>query len=160
MNCCQHIISEKGQSGFKNNWKTLNLYKNPRCLKDPSPIKGGRTEHSYIQWRIRERIYSCSLRTSCVWGWQHYCSIDYVEVYTCTFESSEHSLIRAFGRTHRITIINKTSLLYTQDSYNGVTYWVDSMNVGYWIQGQSREYKLFIAHRVGEIHKLYAPNQW
>ena len=36
-------------------------------------------------------------------------------------------------------IINKTSLLYTQDSYNGVTYWVDSMNVGYWIQGQSRE---------------------
>ena len=38
MNCCQHIISEKGQSGF-DNWKTLNLYKNPRCLKDPSPIK-------------------------------------------------------------------------------------------------------------------------
>ena len=25
---------------------------------------------------------------------------------------------------------------------NGVTYWVDSMNVGYWIQGQSSEYKL------------------
>ena len=34
------------------------------------------------------------------------------------------------------------------------------MNVGYWIQGQSKEYKLFIAHRVGEIHKFSAPNQW
>ena len=43
---------------------------------------------------------------------------------------------------------------------NGVTYWVDSMNVGYWIQGQSREYKPFIAHRVGEIHEFSAPNQW
>ena len=34
------------------------------------------------------------------------------------------------------------------------------MNVGYWIQGQSREYKPFIAHRVGEIHEFSAPNQW
>ena len=45
-------------------------------------------------------------------------------------------------------------------STNGVTYWVDSINVGYWIQGQSREYKPFIAHRVGEIHDFSAPNQW
>ena len=43
---------------------------------------------------------------------------------------------------------------------NGVTCWVDSMNVGYWIQGQSREYEPFIAHRVGEIHVFSAPNQW
>ena len=43
---------------------------------------------------------------------------------------------------------------------NGVTYWVDSMNVGYWIQGQSREYKPFIAYRVGEIHEFSASNQW
>ena len=34
------------------------------------------------------------------------------------------------------------------------------MNVGYCILGQSREYKMFIAHRVGEIHKFSAPNQW
>ena len=43
---------------------------------------------------------------------------------------------------------------------NEVTFWVDSMNKGYWIQGQSREYKPFIAHRVGEIHEFSAPNQW
>ena len=45
-------------------------------------------------------------------------------------------------------------------STNGVTYWVDSINVGYRIQGQSREYKSFIAHRVGEIHEFSAPIQW
>ena len=33
---------------------------------------------------------------------------------------------------------------------HGVTYCVDSVNVGYWIQGQSREYEPFIAHRVGK----------
>ena len=43
---------------------------------------------------------------------------------------------------------------------NGVTHWVDSVNVGYWIQGQSREYKPFIAHHVGEVHEFSAPNQW
>ena len=45
-------------------------------------------------------------------------------------------------------------------STKGVTHSVDSINVGYWIQGQSREYKPFIAHRVGEIHDFSAPNQW
>ena len=33
------------------------------------------------------------------------------------------------------------------------------MNLGYWIQGQSREYKPFIAHRIGEIYELFSPNQ-
>ena len=43
---------------------------------------------------------------------------------------------------------------------NGVTYWMYNMNVGYGIQGQSREYKPFIAHGVGEIHEFSAPNRW
>ena len=38
-----------------------------------------------------------------------------------------------------------------------VTYWVDSLNVGFWIRGQSREYKPFAAHRVGEIHDKSNP---
>ena len=45
-------------------------------------------------------------------------------------------------------------------SSHEVTYWVDSVNVGYWIRGQSREYKPFIAHRVGEIHECSVPSQW
>ena len=45
-------------------------------------------------------------------------------------------------------------------SSHEVTYWVDSVNVGYWIRGQSREYKPFIAHRVGEIHECSGPSQW
>ena len=40
------------------------------------------------------------------------------------------------------------------------TFWVDSKNVLYWIQGRSRNYKPFVSHRVGEIHDGSSPEQW
>ncbi|CAB4028547.1 Hypothetical predicted protein, partial [Paramuricea clavata] len=40
------------------------------------------------------------------------------------------------------------------------TSWVDSMNVLHWIHGRSRDYKPFVAHRVGEIHDESCPDQW
>lgn len=40
------------------------------------------------------------------------------------------------------------------------TFWIDSMKVIYWIHGQSHNYKPFVSHRVGEIHKQSNPNQW
>ena len=41
-----------------------------------------------------------------------------------------------------------------------VNFWIDSMTVGYWIRGQSRNYKPFVAHRIGEIHQDTNPTQW
>ena len=38
------------------------------------------------------------------------------------------------------------------------TFWVDGMNVLHWIHGRSRDYKPFVAHRVGEIHD--GPDKW
>ena len=43
---------------------------------------------------------------------------------------------------------------------DGVTYWVDSVNVGFWIGGQSREYKHLVGHQVREIHEQSNPEQW
>ena len=40
------------------------------------------------------------------------------------------------------------------------TFWIDSMNVIYWIHWQSRNYKPFVSHRVGEIHEQSEPNWW
>ena len=40
------------------------------------------------------------------------------------------------------------------------TFWIDSLNVGYLIKSHSRQYKTFVAHRVGEIHKSTNPEQW
>ena len=41
-----------------------------------------------------------------------------------------------------------------------VTFWIDSMTVRHWIRGQSRNYKPFVAHGVGEIHQNSNPEQW
>ncbi|XP_053406667.1 uncharacterized protein LOC123558187 [Mercenaria mercenaria] len=41
-----------------------------------------------------------------------------------------------------------------------VVFWSDSMNVLYWIHGASRQYKTFVANRVGSIHEITSPSQW
>ena len=43
---------------------------------------------------------------------------------------------------------------------NKATFWVDSVNVGFWVRGQSRNFKPFVSHRVGEIHDESSPDQW
>ena len=45
---------------------------------------------------------------------------------------------------------------------NKATFWVDSLyiiNVGFSVQGQSRNFKPFVSHRVGEIHDESSPDQ-
>ena len=39
-------------------------------------------------------------------------------------------------------------------------FWSDSLNVLWWIRGRSREFKPFVANRVGEIQTSTSPDQW
>ena len=41
-----------------------------------------------------------------------------------------------------------------------VTFWTDSSNVLWWIRGHSRQFKPFVANRIGEIQTHTAPKQW
>lgn len=43
---------------------------------------------------------------------------------------------------------------------NQSTFWSDSANVLWWIRGRSREFKPFVANRVGEIQSNTNPEQW
>ena len=43
---------------------------------------------------------------------------------------------------------------------HGVYFWSDSMNSLCWIRQQSRNFKAFVANRVGEIQSLTSPSQW
>ena len=43
---------------------------------------------------------------------------------------------------------------------NNVFFWTDSENVWYWVHNQSKEFKPFVANRVGEIHRTTNPDQW
>ena len=40
------------------------------------------------------------------------------------------------------------------------TFWSDSVNVLWWIRGRSRQFKPFVANRVGEIQSKTDPEQW
>lgn len=40
------------------------------------------------------------------------------------------------------------------------TFWSDSVKVLWWIRGRSREFKQFVANRVGEIQGITRPDQW
>ena len=41
-----------------------------------------------------------------------------------------------------------------------VTFWCDSVNVLWWVRGRSRNFKPFVANRVGEIQTFTQPTQW
>jgi hypothetical protein len=43
---------------------------------------------------------------------------------------------------------------------NRVFFWTDSENVWYWVHNQSKEFKPFVANRVGEIQRTTNPEQW
>ncbi|CAC5424074.1 unnamed protein product [Mytilus coruscus] len=57
----------------------------------------------------------------------------------------------------RLALSVKHALEVHEDN---MTFWSDSMNVLYWIRGRSREYKPFVANRIGEIHTSSNPTQW
>lgn len=39
-------------------------------------------------------------------------------------------------------------------------FWTDSTNVLHWVRNQSREFKPFVANRIGELHRSTNPEQW
>ena len=41
-----------------------------------------------------------------------------------------------------------------------VVFWTDSENVWHWVRNQSREFKPFVANRIGEIQRTTNPEQW
>lgn len=45
-------------------------------------------------------------------------------------------------------------------SMGDVTFWSDSMNVLWWVQNHSRNFKPFVSNRIGEIQTKSKPEQW
>ena len=117
--------------------KDLELAKIPRCLKDPSPKVEELSIHTFSD--ASENAYTAAISAG-------------------TIESSDIPRLELLGALVGLWLTRQVCSALKIPT-NRVTYWVDSMNVGYWIQGQSREYKPFIVHRVGENQEFSAPNQ-
>ena len=146
-------------------WKTwfgelplLEEIKIPRCLKDTSREESSITLHTFSD--ASEKAYAAavysrhkfedgSITTRLIASKTRLAPLKTVSI----------PRLELMGALIGLRLANQVCSALEVPSSN-VTYWVDSLNVGYWIRGQSREYKPFVAHRVGEIHKKSNPKQW
>ena len=136
----------------------LEEIKIPRCLKDTSAKEASIALHTFSD--ASERAY-----TAAVYSRHEYQdgSITTRLIASKTRLAPLKTLsiprLELLGALIGLRLANQVCSALAIPS-NSVTYWVDSLNVGYWIQGKSREYKPFVAHRVGEIHEHSNPDQW
>lgn len=65
-------------------------------------------------------------------------------------------LMRAITGVRLSTRISKVFELKPSQT----VFWSDSLNVLWWVRGRSREFKPFVANRVGEIQTYSSPEQW
>ena len=77
-----------------------------------------------------------------------------------TIADWRRSATGTYGNYNRIKIVKTNMLGIMNVLPSTIIFWVDSLNVICWIQGQSRDYKPFIANRVGKIHEYSSPDQW
>ena len=136
----------------------LELVKIPRCLKDPSPEVEELRIHTFSD--ASENPYAAVLYARHVYeGGSITARLTMCKSRLALLKAVSIPRLELLGALIRLRLTRQVCCALKIPT-NEVTYWVDSMNVGYWIQGQSREYKLSKAHCVGEIHELSAPNQW
>lgn len=57
-------------------------------------------------------------------------------------------------------LIAEATCLTCKIDLNKVVFWTDSLDVLFWVRGQSRQFKPFVANRVGEIQTKTNPSQW
>ena len=138
--------------------KDLELVKIPRCLKDPSPKVEELSIHTFSD--ASENAYTAVVYARHVYeGGNITARMIMSKSRLAPLKAVSIPRLELLGALVGLRLTRQVCSALKIPT-NGVTYWVDSMNVGYWIQGQSREYKPFIAHCVGEIHEFSAPNQW
>ena len=131
---------------------------NPKCLKDLSPKDEELSIHTGSD--ASEKAYAAVVYASRVYeGGSITARLIMCKSRLALLKAVSLPRLELLGALIRLRLTRQVCSA-PKIPTNRVTYWVDSMNVGYWIQGQSREYKPFIAYRVGKIHELSAPNQW
>ena len=56
--------------------------------------------------------------------------------------------------------LSKAILEHLEIKIDNITFWTDSKCVWYWVRSDGRNFKPFIAHRVGEIQELTSEKDW
>ena len=151
-----HEISIRAKEWFLE-LEELKEIKVPRSLREPK-VERSSTVHtfvdasnsaygavSYLRWEYDEELYSVSIIAS------------KTKVAPLTpMTTPRLELLAAIVGLHLTTSITRALDIRIRN----VNFWSDSMDVLYWIRGRGKQFRPFVANRVGEIQRLTNPEQW
>ena len=116
----------------------LELVKTPRCLNDLSPKVEELSVHTFSD--ASENPYPAVVYAHHVYdGWSITAQLIMSKSRLASLKAVSIPRLELLGALIRLRFTRQVCSAMKTPT-NGVTYLVDIMNVGYWIQGQSREY--------------------
>ncbi|MCG8077551.1 MAG: hypothetical protein JAY75_15105, partial [Candidatus Thiodiazotropha taylori] len=130
----------------------------PRCLQSKSKLLGTMALHTFVD--ASENAYGAVVYSSCTYD-DGTISSNIVAAKTRVAPTIATSIPRLelMGAIIGVRLTSRiTKVLDIQ--INNCIFWSDSVNVLWWIRGRSREFKPFVANRVGEIQTSTDPEQW
>jgi hypothetical protein len=151
-----HLITQWRQ--WFNEARGIEQTKIPRCLKSPEQVVTALTLHAFTD--ASEKAYAATVYS------RHESPDGRVTVRLIASKTRLAPLkaisiprLELMGAIIGLRLSRQICLVMNALP-STVTFWVDSLNVICWIQGQSRDYKPFVANRVGQIHEYSSPDQW
>ena len=137
--------------------KATQCLKIPRCLRNPTTVEE-KTIHTFVDSSQEACGAACYVRHLYKDG-----------TLTCRLVASKSRVAPlqavSIPRLELMAAVAGLKLVQTVGQVLGIdkskwVFWSDSMDVLYWIRGQSRKFKPFVANQVGEIQASTNPEQW
>ena len=143
-------LSKKATQWF-DELSALASLKIPQCLRNPTTVEE-KTMHTFVDSSQEAYGAACYVRHLYKDG-----------TLTCRLVASKSCVAPlqpvSIPRLEPTGTVAGPKLVLGIDKSKWV-FWSDSMDILYWIRGQSRKFKPFVANRVGEIQASTNPEQW
>ena len=141
-----------------NQLRSLKELKTPRCLQEPGKTIESMSLHTFVD--ASESAYGAVVYARCVYR-DGTLSTNIVASKTRVAPCVATSIPRLelMGAVVGIRLAKRIAAVLGLELCR-TTFWSDSVNVLWWVRGRSRNFKPFVANRVGEIQDSSNPEQW
>ncbi len=132
----------------------LPTFEIPRCLRQPSPVE---KELHMFSDALKEAYAACGYL---VFRYEDSTTTSVLIASKCRVAPIKAISIPRLELMGAVISTRLASTILKSIEVSKVVFWTDSMNVLYWVKNQSRNFKTFVANRIGEIQKTTNPEQW
>ena len=138
--------------------ETLTKAKVPGCLQHKDRTPGTITLHTFVD--ASENAYGALVYARCNYDDGTVSSeIEAAKSRVAPSIETRIPRLELMGAIIGLRLISKIAEVL-EIRVSDTIFWSDSVNTLWWIRGQSRDFKPFVANRVGEIQTLTNPEQW